>query len=166
MGILASDNYIDELLEELDYQMQMLTPGTTQVSVEYPVAALSPVDANYRRGVCNLVWLTPIRGDIYHAARELARCLQHPTNEDLARQKYFLRYLRGTRHYAHVLVLRMQLHAEAVAQLHVHVGSDWAGCRTTRKSTSDCAVVLLGCTIHQYVRTQGCIATSSREAEL
>ena len=112
------------------------------------------------------MWLTPIRGDIYYVAKELARNLQHPTIEDLAKLKHVLRYLKGTKHYSQVLVPRMQLHAHAVAELHVYVDSDWAGCRTTRKSTSGCVVVLLGCTIHQYARTQGSIATSSGEAEL
>ena len=37
----------------------------------------------------------------------------------------------------------------------VAVDSDWAGCRTTRKSTSGCVIELLGCPIHAFSRTQG-----------
>ena len=44
--------------------------------------------------------------------------------------------------------------------------SDWAGCRTTRKSTSGCVIELLGSAIQAFSRTQGTVATSSGEAEL
>ena len=77
-----------------------------------------------------------------------------------------MRYLKGTKHYALALAPRIQLPRDHQAELHCYVDSDWAGCRTTRKSTSGCVLQLLGCTIHAYSRTQGSIATSSGEAEL
>ena len=120
------------------------------------VSALSSVEATkYRRGVGKIMWLTPIRGDIYYMAKELAIDLQNPTNEGMAKLRHLLRYLKGTSHYAQVIASRIQLHGDAPAELHVYVDSDWAGCTTTRKSTSGCVVSLLGCTIHSFNRTQG-----------
>lgn len=42
----------------------------------------------------------------------------------------------------------------------------WAGCRTTRKSTTGRAALLDECTAHRGLRGQGYIAQSSGEAEL
>ena len=50
-------------------------------------------------------------------------------------------------------------------ELHVPVGCDWAGCRTTRKSTSGGVLCLLACPFHHYARTQQTIATSSAESD-
>ena len=60
----------------------------------------------------------------------------------------------------------MQLSPEVPVELTIVVDSDWAGCRTTRRSTSGCVISLFGCPIHSFSRTQGTIATSSGEAEL
>ena len=50
--------------------------------------------------------------------------------------------------------------------LDCYVDSDWAGCRSTRKSTSGTAVQILNSTVSFGSRTQGTIALSSGEAEL
>merc|ERR1712060_530241 len=72
----------------------------------------------------------------------------------------------GTLHYVLVLYARVQLQRDVPVELRISVDSDWAGCRTTRKSTSGCVIELLGCAVHAFSRTQGTIATSSGEAEL
>lgn len=48
----------------------------------------------------------------------------------------------------------------------VFVDSDWAGCPTTRKSTTGFVIKFTGSTIHFGSRTQATIALSSAEAEL
>ena len=50
--------------------------------------------------------------------------------------------------------------------LNVYADADWAGCPTTRKSTSGFAVTLLGATIHVGSGTQAVVALSSAESEL
>ena len=95
--ILASENYIDEMLEEhgLHHANPVVSPGTTQVAVDDPVSALSSADATtYRRGVGKAMWLTRIRGDMYYVTKELARNLQNPTNEDMAKLRHLMRYLK------------------------------------------------------------------------
>ena len=44
--------------------------------------------------------------------------------------------------------------------------SDWAGCSTTRKSTTGIVIRLLGCTLHCISKTQQILALSFGEAEL
>ena len=50
--------------------------------------------------------------------------------------------------------------------LNVYADADWAGCPTTRKSTSGFTMTLLGATIHFGSRTQAVVALSSAESEL
>jgi hypothetical protein len=49
--------------------------------------------------------------------------------------------------------------------LRVYSGSDWAGCKVSRKSTSGGVVVLNGSLLKAWSSTQATIATSSGEAE-
>ena len=84
--------------------------------------------------------------------------------EQLQRLKHLLKYLKGTQHYYQQIVPMVQLEDHVPVELKVQVDSDWAGCRTTRKSTSGCVIELLGCPIQAFSRTQGTIATSSGEA--
>ena len=112
------------------------------------------------------MWLIPIRPDINYATKELSRSLQAPTMEDKAKLRHLLRYLKGTEDYQLVIEPRVIPARDACIELHCYVDSDWAGCRTTRKSTSGAVLQVLGCTVHHYSKTQATIATSSAEAEL
>ena len=143
------------------------TPSTTQTKIPDGVSQLSAKDAsNYRRGVGKCIWMIVLRPDIYYATKECARALAHPTVEDLAKLRHLIRYLIGTKHYTFTISPKIHTTPDSPHDLEVYVDSDWAGCRTTRKSTSGCVCVLLGCAIHHYSRTQSTIATSSGEAEL
>jgi len=55
---------------------------------------------------------------------------------------------------------------DSTLDLNVFVDSDWAGCATTRKSTSGFVTKFMGSTIHFGNRTQATIALSSAGAEL
>jgi hypothetical protein len=54
---------------------------------------------------------------------------------------------------------------KALNQIKVYVDSDWAGCKSTRKSTSGGAITWAGGLLKSWSRTQGCVALSSGEAE-
>ncbi len=47
----------------------------------------------------------------------------------------------------------------------VYVDSDWAGCKTTRRSTSGGIIVVSGVVVKSWSTTQSTVATSSGEAE-
>ena len=145
------------------------TPGTAGLRADPKdgVSALTSEEAtHYRRTVGKLIWMIPLRPDINYCTKELSRSLQSPTMEDKAKMRHLLRYLKGTEDYMLILEPRLTTSAQATIEIHTFVDSDWAGCRTTRKSTSGAILQVLGCTIHHFSKTQGSIATSSAEAAL
>ena len=97
--IHTGDNYIEDLLNEFGLQQanSVVSPGMTSVTTVDAVSALGGAAVSlYRRGVGKCMWLTPVRPDIYYAAKELARHLQQPTTEHMIRLRRLLRYLKGT----------------------------------------------------------------------
>ena len=84
------------------------------------------------------------------------------------RVKHLLRYLHGTKHYKFTIEPTTTLRANTnnILDLDVHVDADWAGCPTTRKSTSGFNNIFLGTTVAFGSRTQATMALSSAESEL
>ena len=131
------------------------------------MSALTSEEApHYTRTVGKLIWTVPLRPDINYCTKESNRSLQTPTMEDKAKMRHLLRYLKGTEDYMLILEPRLTTSTQATIEIHSFVDSDWAGCRTTRKSTSGAVLQVLGCAIHHFSKTQGTSATSSAEAEL
>ena len=137
--LFMSPNYVLDILEEhgLKDAKSLVSPGLTTVTTPDAVSALDGKSSSlYRRGVGKCMWMVPLRSDIYYTTKELARSLQNPTMESMIRLRRLLRYLKGTLHYVMVIYAKVQLPREVPVELKVFVDSDWAGCRTTRKSTS------------------------------
>ena len=166
--------FIDTLLDEMN--MKTCKPSPTPGSETLKRATLEneePVDAEthklYRRMVGKLLWLTNVRNDIMFAVKELSRGLQQPTLLHMNKLKHLLRYLAGTKTLAETLRPNRQLlldPSKTAIDINTFVDSDWAGCNTTRKSTSGCALFVLGVNLCGISRTQQTIALSSGEAEL
>eukprot|EP00434_Breviolum_minutum_P041983 symbB.v1.2.037353.t1/scaffold5493.1/size26513/3 len=77
------------------------------------------------------------------------------------------KYLAGTKPM--VLTLRPKIipHSKQTTfDIDTYVDSDWAGCATSRRSTSGMALYFLGTLITSQSRTQATVALSSGEAEL
>ena len=110
--------------------------------------------------------MTYTRPDISYATKELARALQQPTTADQQKLKHLLRYIKGTKDYKQIIRPTVKIPAKAIPDINVYVDSDWAGCPTTRRSTTGFLITLLGTTINYGSRTQATIALSSAEAEL
>jgi len=166
--MIPSEGYIQELIDEfgLTSAKAVNTPGVSTKSTG-DVSELSPdMRIHYMRGTGKLMWLVPIRSEINYATKELSRNLQTPTDEDMSKLKHVIKYLKGTIHYVYEIAPKVVTNMHAPLDIRAYVDSDWAGCRTTRKSTSGGVVQLLGCTVHHYARTQATLATSSGEAEL
>ena len=122
----------------------------------------------FRKGVGKLMWLLPIRPDLSFAVKELARSLQGPTSECMSKLKHVLRYLQGTKGFKHKLrpSITLPSYEKPSPDIIAYVDSDWAGCHTTRRSTSGGVLQILGSTFHHFSRTQATVALSSAEAEL
>ena len=108
----------------------------------------------YRRAVGQLQWMTYTRPDICYSTKELARSLQAPTTADQQKLKHLLRYVKGTKHYKQVIRPTAKIPASATPDINVYVDSDWAGCSTTRRSTTGFIITILGTTVSYGSRTQ------------
>ena len=161
--------YVKEMLEA--FGMEKAKPVSTTGSTAKPNFVPQPLNTvdhkRYRAIVGKLLWLALIRPDIAYATKELSRDLTAPTTESVTKVKHLLRYIAGTKEHCQRLCPSMTL-SDSDCQLDIdcYVDSDWAGCRSTRKSTSGTVVQLLNSTVSFGSRTQGTIALSSGEAEL
>ena len=148
----------------------MNTPGIAHYKPTIDDEALLDHEQHkrYRRTVGKLQWLAYTRPDIAYSTKELARDLTAPTELSQKRVKHLLRYLHGAKRYKFTIEPTTTLRANAnnILDLDVHVDADWAGCPTTRKSTSGFNIIFLGTTVAFGSRTQATIALSSAESEL
>ena len=127
----------------------------------------------YRQSVGQLLWLSLVRPDLQHAARDLSKHLVAPTQLDRQQLRHCLRYIRGTQHYQ--LHLRPQpppgIHLplppgqQIPLLIECYSDSDWAGDINTRQSTSGSLVTLLKNNMRSNSKTQQVIATSMPSAQ-
>ena len=169
--ISLTDEYTTTLLDEMNLQDSKPAPAPGTTALKTPTADHEQVlskeeHAQFRRAVGKLQWMTYTRPDISYATKELARSLQQPTTADQQKLKHLLRYIKGTKHYKQIIRPTVKLPPRSLPDLNIYVDSDWAGCPTTRKSTSGFVITFLGATINYGSRTQATIALSSAEAEL
>eukprot|EP00971_Amphidinium_carterae_P135887 2692476-Amphidinium_carterae.1 len=134
------------------YDMDKCNPSTTPGNKKPPIAAqlLDKVQhSKYRTAVGQLLWVSQLRADIAVAVKELSR------------------HIKGTTHYKVTLAAPKVEHNEQ-GQIIVHIESSadsgWAGCDTTRKSTSGAITTCWGILLLHISRTQSTIARSSAEA--
>ena len=140
-------------------------PGTKATSTDVEQPLTTEERKVYRRAVGKLQWMTCTTPDISYATKELARSLTQPTTLDQQKLKHLLRYIKGTQHYRFYVRPAVRT-MDTTPDLDVFVDSDWAGCATTRKSTSGFVIKFMGSTTHFGSRTQATIALSSAEAGL
>ena len=169
IDVSMSTAYVTDMLKL--YGMETSKPSPTTGSSTISKVQPEPLDRNehkkYRAIVGKLLWLALIRPDISYATKELSRDLTAPTTESITKVKHLLRYIAGTKDYCQRLCPNVTLESSnCTLDLDCYVDSDWAGCRSTRKSTSGTVVQILNSTVSFGSRTQGTIALSSGEAEL
>ena len=131
----------------------------------------------YRTTVGQVRWASLDRPDLMYATKLHSSRLQGPTERDLRSLNHMLRYDKGTTHYK--LFIRgladyLPTHKGFVMfpqnniplDLRCYADSDWAGDKTTRRSSSGCLCSLLGTPLSHANRTQVTVTLSSAEAEL
>lgn len=168
--ITLGDSYIDNILQEAQLETcnPATTPGatTTKETVEDEELLNVEQHKQYRRMVGKLQWLSYTRPDMAYATKELARGLQQPTVKHQKKLKHLIRYLKGTKHYKFCISPTVQLRDDNMPlDVVASTDSDWAGCHSTRKSTTGFAIQVLGTTVHFGSRTQATVALSSAESE-
>ena len=164
--INLSDEYTTTLLTEMNLHDSKPAPGTAALktpTAEHEQHLTAEEHAQFRRAVGKLQWMTYTRPDISYSTKELARSLQQPTTADQQKLKHLLRYIKGTKHYKQIIRPTVKIPPRSLPDLNVYVDGDWAGCKTTRKSTTGFVITFLGATINY-----GSMATrigSSRKAK-
>ena len=105
--------------------------------------------------------LAQYRPDIQFAVTELCRQMVSPKIGDFERLRRFARYLLGKPRF--IMKYDFQLETDCLSVLS---DSSWAGCKTTRKSTSGGLIMVGTHFVNSYAKTQASIALSSGEAEV
>ncbi|GJY89227.1 ribonuclease H-like domain-containing protein [Tanacetum coccineum] len=106
-----------------------------------------------------LQYLTFTRPDISYAVQQVCLFMHDPREPHLSALKRILRYVRGTLSYG------LQLYSSTTSSLVAYSDADWAGCPTTRRSTSGYCVFLGNNLLSWSSKRQFTLSRSSAEAE-
>lgn len=158
---LKHPDYINNLC--IKYRME----GATSVDHPMPVGWESVESKRfenttfYRELVGKLMYLHTIcRPDIGYVTNVLSRVLDKPSVAHWELAKRVVRYLKGTKNMG-VLYKK-----EADIKIEAHSDADFAGDKSTRKSTSGVIVSVAGTPVVWKSRLQSVVAMSTTEAEL
>ncbi|KAL3641175.1 hypothetical protein CASFOL_016143 [Castilleja foliolosa] len=143
--------------------MSSCKPSATPVdsNAKLGAAAGSPLpESTQFRSLCGaLQYLTFTRPDIAYAVQQVCLHMHAPHTDHWNALKRILRYIQGTKH------LGIHLTRSAPTSLRAYTDADWAGCPTTRRSTSGYCVYLGDNLISWSSKRQTTISRSSAEAE-
>ncbi|XP_059636032.1 uncharacterized mitochondrial protein AtMg00810-like [Cornus florida] len=120
-----------------------------------------PVDVtSYQSIVGALQYLTFTQpADIIHAVNRVCQNFNSPTLVHLKAVKQILRYFKGTQHYG------VSYLAKSPISFYGFCDAGWAGCPTTRRSTTEFCTFLGANCISWCSKKQPTVARSSSEAE-
>ncbi|GKB76330.1 ribonuclease H-like domain-containing protein, partial [Tanacetum coccineum] len=113
----------------------------------------------YRSLAGSLQCLTFTRLDISYAVQQMCLYMHDPREPHFSALKRILRYVRGTLDYG------LQLFSSSTTDLVAYSDADWAGCPTTRRSTSGYCVFLGNNLLSWSSKRQPTLSRSSAEAE-
>ncbi|GKA37542.1 ribonuclease H-like domain-containing protein [Tanacetum coccineum] len=157
---LSQQKYASEVLERAG--MLTCNPCRTPVDTDFKLSADGDHVSDptlYRSLAGALQYLTFTRPDISYAAQQVCLFMYDPREPHFAALKRILRYVRGT------LTHGLQLYASTTSSLVAYSDADWAGCPTTRRSTSGYCVFLGNNLLSWSSKRQFTLSRSSAEAE-
>lgn len=136
----------------------MSTP--LDVKLKSPGHAITLADPSLYRGIVGaLQYLTITRPDLSYSVNYVSQFMHEPTVTHLKLVHRILRYLKGT------LSMSLHLTSDTTLTLSAFSDSDWAGCPTTRRSTTGYCIFLGSNIISWCAKKQHTISRSSTEAE-
>ncbi|GKA51956.1 ribonuclease H-like domain-containing protein [Tanacetum coccineum] len=112
---------------------------------------------NHYKG--SLQYLTFTRPDISYAVQQVCLYMHDPRESHFSALKRIMRYVRGTLDYG------LQLFSSSTTDLVAYSDADWAGCPTTRRSTSGYCVFLGNNLLSWSSKRQPTLSRSSAEGE-
>ncbi|GJX12954.1 ribonuclease H-like domain-containing protein [Tanacetum coccineum] len=130
----------------------------TSLHAEFSMTDLGSL--NYFLGhCCDSLWLSGMFPSQQKYASEVCLFMHDPREPHLSALKRILRYVRGTLSYG------LQLYSSTTSSLVAYSDADWAGCPTTRRSTSGYCVFLGNNLLSWSSKRQFTLSRSSAEAE-
>ncbi|XP_048501643.1 uncharacterized mitochondrial protein AtMg00810-like [Beta vulgaris subsp. vulgaris] len=158
---LSQKKYIQDLLKE--YGMMnckpVRLPMDSHTKLSSTLGDLLPCAEEYQKLVGKLIYLSLTRPDVTFTVNVLSRFMHKPTNVHMQAAKRVLRYLAGSMSQGILLANTSSAHLQAFCD------SDWAGCASTRRSTSGFCILLGDSPISWKSKRQSVVARSSAEAE-
>nr|GEU71850.1 ribonuclease H-like domain-containing protein [Tanacetum cinerariifolium] len=155
---LSQKKYALQLLE----RAHMVTCNPSQIPVDTE-SKLGPEGAPVQDPTlyCSrgLQYLTFTRPDLSYAVQQICLYMHDPREPHFADLKHILRYVQGT------LDLGLHLYASSTTTLVGYTDADWAGCPSTRSSTSGYCVFLGENLLSWFAKRQHNLLRSSAEAE-
>ncbi|GKA82043.1 ribonuclease H-like domain-containing protein, partial [Tanacetum coccineum] len=158
--LLSQKKYALELLKRA--HMANCNPTRTPVDMESKLSSNGDPISDptlYHSLAGGLQYLTFTRPDISYEVQQVCLHMHDPREPHLAALKRVLRYVRGT------LDFGLQLYASITGSLVAYTNADWAGCPTTKRSTSGYCVFLGDNLLSWSVKQQHTLSRSSAEAE-
>ncbi|GKA71922.1 ribonuclease H-like domain-containing protein [Tanacetum coccineum] len=160
MTDLSSLNYFLEILERA--HIANCNPCRTPIDTESKLGNDGdPVSdpTLYRSLAGSFQYLTFTRPDISYAVQQVCLHMHDPREPHFSALKRILRYVRGTLDYG------LQLFSSYTTSLVAYLDANWAGCPTTRQSTSGYCVFLGNNLLSWSAKRQPTLSRSSAEAE-
>ncbi|GKD88041.1 ribonuclease H-like domain-containing protein [Tanacetum coccineum] len=157
---LSQKKYAIEIIERAG--MLNCNPSRTPVDTESKLGATGDVVSDptlYRSLAGSLQYLTFTRPDISYVVQQVCLHMHDPREPHFSALKRILRYVRGTLDYG------LQLFSSSTTDLVAYSDADWAGCPTTRRSTSGYCVFLGNNLLSWSSKRQPTLSRSSAEAE-
>lgn len=158
---LNQSRYAEEIIERAG--MKECKPCATPVDLKAKLsdkegkAVDNPTE--YRSMAGALQYLTFTRHDISYAVQQICLFMHDLREHHLAALKRVLRYLQGMKH------LGLQLLKHQKMSMTAYSDADWAGCPSTRRSTSGFCIYLGDNLISWSAKRQLTVSRSSAEAE-
>ncbi|GJY06859.1 ribonuclease H-like domain-containing protein [Tanacetum coccineum] len=157
---LSQKKYAVEILERAN--MVNCNPSRTPVDTESKLGNAGDEVSDltlYRSLAGSLQYLTFTRPDIFYVVQQVCLYMHDPREPHFSALKRILRYIRGTLEHG------LQLFSSTTSDLVAYSDADWAGCPTTRCSTSGYCVFLGNNLLSWSSKSQPTLSRSSAEAE-
>ena len=158
---LNQTRYAEEIIERTN--MKDCKPCATPVDLKSKLSDKEgkPVSnsTDYRSLAGALQYLTFTRPDIDYAVQQICLFMHDPREPHLQALKRIIRYVQGTKQKG------LQLLKSQGMKLTVYSDADWAGCPSTRRSTSGFCVYMGDNLVSWSAKRQPTVSRSSAEAE-
>ena len=158
---LSQRKYVQDLLREYNLEKcrTLKLPMDTHVKLTPETRTPLHTPEIYQRLIGKLIYLTITRPDIAFTVHVLSKFMHCPTSAHYQAGLRVLRYLAGSTHQGILLA------SHSTAQLTAYCDSDWAGCSSTRRSTSGFCILLGESPVSWKSKRQWVVARSTAEAE-